>query len=183
MTSQILIETPRLLLKSITPVLIHSLFKEKSKEAIMRYFNIEEAGYAHLKEMHERGMETHRISLFYFLLFDKETQECIGECGFHTWNKTHHKADLFYSLRADTYKQKGFMTEALKEVIAFGFTELQLHRQAALVASWNIASVKLLEHFKFTQEGILREDYIVNDIYEDSVSYSLLKQEWVRSSI
>jgi ribosomal-protein-alanine N-acetyltransferase len=49
--------------------------------------------------MHEKGMETHRISLFYFLLFDKETQMCIGECGFHTWKKTHRRTELFYSLK------------------------------------------------------------------------------------
>jgi ribosomal-protein-alanine N-acetyltransferase len=49
--------------------------------------------------MHEKGMETHRISLLYFLLFDKETQMCIGECGFHTWKKTHRRAELFYSLK------------------------------------------------------------------------------------
>lgn len=181
MKKQIEIETPRLVLKSITPELIHSFFEEKSQEALMLYFNTDLKGYNHLKEMHEKGMETHRISLFYFLLFHKETAQCIGECGFHTWNNTHHRAELFYNLKEDFYKRKGLMTEALKNVLEFGFKELNLHRIEALTASWNLASIKLLENYNFTKEGTMREDYVVNDQNESSECYSLLKHEWSAS--
>ena len=178
MKHEIEIETTRLLLKSITPAFVNYLFKEKTQDEIMLYFNFDIHGYNHLKEMYEKGMETHRISMFYFLLFDKETQKCIGECGFHTWNKTHSRAELFYSLKEDSYKRKGLMTETLNKVIAFGFNKLNLHRIEALTASWNSASIKLLENFKFTKEGIMREDYLVDGKYESSECYSLLKNEW-----
>ncbi len=178
MKHQFEIQTSRLLLKSITPAFINNLFKEKSQDEIISYFNLDMQGYNHLKEMHEKGMETHRISIFYFLLFNIETQKCIGDCGFHSWNKTHSRAELFYNLKEDIYKRKGLMTEALMEIIAFGFTELNLHRIEALAASWNHASLKLLENFKFTKEGIMREDYLVDGKFEDSECYSLLKKEW-----
>ncbi len=178
MIHQIEIETSRLLLKSITPEFIKNLFNEKSQEEIISYFNTDIQGYNHLKEMFEKGMETHRISMFYFLLFDKETQKCIGDCGFHTWNKTHSRAELFYNLKEENYKRKGLMTETLSEVIVFGFTKLNLHRIEGLAASWNIASIKLLENFKFTKEGTMREDYLVDGKYENSECYSLLKNEW-----
>ncbi|MCK6649411.1 MAG: GNAT family N-acetyltransferase, partial [Bacteroidia bacterium] len=55
---------------------------------------------------------------------------------------------------------------------------LKLHRVQALVARENIASIKLLERFKFKKEGVLREDYLVDGKMEDSVCYSLLKHEW-----
>lgn len=75
------------------------------------------------------------------------------------------------------------MTEALKEVLNFGFTTLNLHRIEALVASWNIPSVKLLQHYGFTKEGTMREDYVVNGKHEDSDCYSLLKREWIHDTI
>lgn len=178
MTNQIEISTPRLLLKSVTPGLIHKLFETRTKEEITRFFEIDEDGYHHLKSMHEDGMETHRLSLFYFLLLDKESNKVIGECGFHTWNKTHNRAELFYSLRHDLDKRKGLMTEALLAILGFGFAELALHRVEALVASSNTASVKLLERYGFTKEGTMREDYVVNGKNEDSECYSLLKWEW-----
>jgi len=182
MTTQIELYTPRLILKSITPQIINELFESKDEEEIKLYFNVEEDGYKHLKEMYEKGMETHRFSLFYFLLIDKESDNVIGECGFHTWNKPHRRAELFYSLRNDEFKRKGFMTEALMKIIDFGFKELDLHRIEALVANWNIASIKLLENYSFMKEGTMREDYVVDGRNEDSECYSLLRWEWEKKS-
>jgi ribosomal-protein-alanine N-acetyltransferase len=182
MTNQIEIITPRLLLKSITPAIIHEFFNTKSKEDIISYFDFDEASYEHLKNMHEKGMETHRISLFYFLLIDKESNQTIGECGFHTWNKSHNRTELFYNMRNDNVKQKGYMTEALEAVLAFGYTSLNLHRIEALIAAENEPSLRLLLRYGFTKEGTMREDYVVNGKNEDSDCYSLLKWEWERNS-
>ena len=74
------------------------------------------------------------------------------------------------------------MTEALKATLEFGFTQLNLHRIEALVADWNIPSVKLLQRYGFTKEGIMREDYCVNGKNEDSDCYSLLKWEWEKQN-
>jgi ribosomal-protein-alanine N-acetyltransferase len=172
-----IIETPRLLLKAITPSFIHDIFKSKSKEEIMTYFCLDEAGYLFMLEIHEKGVETHRLSLFYFLVVNKETNELMGDCGYHTWNASHRRAELFYVLRKDEYKQKGFMKEALSFVIDFGFTNLNLHRIQALIDDNN---TPLLQHYQFTKEGIMREDYHVNGKNEDSTCYSLLKHEWVK---
>jgi ribosomal-protein-alanine N-acetyltransferase len=176
------IHTNRLLLKPITPAVIHDLYNTKSKNEIIAFFGFDESGYEHYKNMHEKGMETHRISIFVFLLIDKQTNLPIGECGFHTWNKTHRRTELFYLIRNDEHKQKGLMTEALKAILDFGFTQLDLHRIEALVADWNIPSVKLLQHFCFTKEGTMREDYCVNGKNENSDCYSLLKWEWEKQN-
>lgn len=178
MLNDIPITTGRLILKSITPAVINNLFKTKTKEEIISFFGIDEQGYEHYKSMHEQGMETHRLSLFFFLLIDKQTNLPIGECGFHTWNKSHARAELFYSLKNDSDKQKGLMTETLPLVLDFGFSTLKLHRIEALVASYNIPSVKLLLRHGFVKEGTMREDYIVNGNNEDSDCYSLLQHEW-----
>lgn len=174
----IILNTERLVLKGITPALIHELFRTKTKEEIMQFFNIGEEGYSHYQTMHEKGMETHRLSLFFFLLIDKQTNTPLGDCGFHTWNPTHRRAEVFYAMRNDVTKQKGYMTEALKEVLQYGFTELNLHRIEALVANDNTPSIKLLQRYGFTKEGTMREDYVVNGRNEDSDCYSLLKHEW-----
>ena len=102
----------------------------------------------------------------------------MGECGFHTWNATHRRAEVFYVMRNEASKQKGLMSEALKEVIKYGFTELELHRIQALIAIENEPSLKLLQKNNFTKEGIMREDYLVDGKNEDSHCFSLLKWEW-----
>lgn len=178
MTNQIEITTPRLILKSITPAIIHELFNTKSKEEIKNYFGFDDNGFEHHKEMHEKGMETHRISIFVFLLIDKESGLTIGECGFHTWNALHRRAEVFYNMRDESKKQKGYMTEALEAVLKYGFRELNLHRIEALIYAMNQPSLKLLLRYGFSKEGTMREDYVVDGKNEDSDCYSLLKWEW-----
>ncbi len=178
MTHQIEITTPRLILKSITPALIHELFNTKTKEELKSYFGFDDDGFEHYKTMHEKGMETHRLSLFLFLLIEKASGLPIGECGFHTWAASHNRAEVFYNMRKDDHKQKGYMTEALEAVLKYGFTDLKLHRVEALIAAENEPSLRLLLRYGFSKEGTMREDYVVNGKNEDSDCYSLLKWEW-----
>jgi ribosomal-protein-alanine N-acetyltransferase len=172
------IHTQRLLLKGITPQVIHTIFDSQSENEIKKFFGVDDKEYLRLKEMHEKGMETHRHSLFFFLLVEKDTNQPVGECGFHTWNSIHRRAELYYVLRNDMHKRKGYMTEVVPHVVQYGFEEMGLHRIEALVANWNTPSIKLLQKNQFVYEGIVREDYVVNDKNEDSDCYSLLKQEW-----
>lgn len=178
MVNQVTLSTPRLLLKSITPAIIHEIFNTKSKEEIIDYFGFDEAGYEFHKLMHEKGMETYSVSLFVFLLINKETNEPIGDCGFHTWTAKHQRAEVFYNMRKESFKQKGLMKEALEVVLKYGFTELKLHRIEALIAPVNEPSLKLLLRYGFSKEGTMREDYVVNGKNENSDCYSLLKWEW-----
>jgi ribosomal-protein-alanine N-acetyltransferase len=176
--NQIQIITNRIILKSITPAIINELFETKTKEEIMTYFGADDAIYNHLKAMVEQGMEAYSVTSFYFLLIDKNSQKVIGECGFHTWSIPHQRAELFYSLRNENDKRKCYMSEALKVILNYGYTALELHRVAALTAPSNDASIALLKKFGFTKEGIHRQDYVVNGVNEDSACYSLLKWEW-----
>jgi ribosomal-protein-alanine N-acetyltransferase len=180
--NHIVLETERLLLKSITPAIINELFHTQTRAEIKAYLGLDDAGFEHYKDIHEKGVETHRLSIFVFLLMDKETSLPIGECGFHTWNATHRRAEVFYNMRNEAFKQKGLMREALKEVLQYGFTELQLHRVQALIAAENQASLKLLQRYGFSYEGTMREDYVVEGKNEDSECYSLLKWEWEKRS-
>lgn len=176
--SEVVIETQRLRLRGITPAIIHQVFETHTEEEIVKLFGLDEKGYLHYKDMHEQGMETNRFSLFFFLLIDKETELPIGECGFHTLNRTHKRTELFYFMRNDSYKNKGLMSEALPHVIRYGFETLELNRIEALVASWNEPSIRLLQKNKFVFEGTMRQDYVVDGVPDDSDCYSLLKSEW-----
>ena len=176
--NEVVINTRRLFLKGISPAMIHHIFETKTEDEIKIFFGVDENGYQRFKEMHEKGMEAHRYSLFFFLLVETETAQPIGECGFHTWNSTHKRAELYYLLRNDSHKRKGFMTEALSEVIRYGFENMNLNRIQALIADGNIPSKKLLQRNGFSFEGTMREDYVVDGKSEDSNCYSLLKHKW-----
>ncbi len=172
------LETERLRLKLVTPKQIHELFETRSKPEIMELMGLDEAEFGHWKQRHEKGMETNRISLLFFLLANKSTGKIIGECGFHTWNDSHKRAEIFYAMKNDTDKGKGFMTEALGKVLEFGFSEMELNRVEAFVSAKNEPSVRLLKKFRFTKEGTARGHYRTGDHFEDSDYYALLASEF-----
>ena len=176
--NEIQLETERLRLKMITPNFITQIFKNQTKPEIITLLHLDETGFERYEDMFLNGMETFQLSFLYFFLIEKETDKIIGECGFHTWHKKHRRAELFYSLKKDEYKQKGYMTEAVAEVIKYGFEQMNLHRIQALIADWNYASLKLIDKYGFINEGTMREDYFHDGKQEDSICFSLLASEY-----
>jgi len=175
------IETPRLLLLNNTPEILNYYAINKSQNEIKSIYGFSDEGLALFNRMFHYGTRTFSISFYSFILVNKANHLPIGECGFHTLNLKHKRAELFYHLHHDDDKQKGLMGEALGTVLQFGFDALNLHRVVGMVAPENTPSVKLLHKFGFIKEGTARQDYVVNGISEDSDCYSLLKPEWLNA--
>jgi ribosomal-protein-alanine N-acetyltransferase len=106
----------------------------------------------------------------------KGKSDIIGTIGFNNYTQK-HRANIGYDLQS-LYWGKGYMTEALKAVIDFGFNELDINRIEAEVMQGNIASEKLLEKLNFTKEGVLRHWMFWNEQHYDMTMYSLLKNEY-----
>ena len=71
------------------------------------------------------------------------------------------------------------MQEALQALLAFAFTDLDLHRLEADIDPRNAASKAALVRLGFQEEGLLRERWIVGDEVSDSALYGLLQRDWV----
>jgi ribosomal-protein-alanine N-acetyltransferase len=127
---------------------------------------------------HSKGMTTFNMSFLFFQLIEKESGSPIGWCGYHTWMTFHRRAEIFYTLNDDAHKRKGYMTEALKEVIRYGFEEMDLNRIEAIAATYNEPSLKLIHNSGFVKEGLMREHYNVDGILEDDSLFSLLRSEY-----
>lgn len=164
------IETPHCILEKIDSQIITSIFENEDRYA-ETIFKKDTENY---RKMYESGIDTYKTTLLFFLIIHKETNETIGECGYHTWFPKHNRAEIYYKLNDDNYKRKGYLTEILPFVIKYGFKEMKLHRIEALVATDNIPSLKLLKKNNFIFEGTLREHYFTNGVYENSEIYSLL---------
>ena len=72
----------------------------------------------------------------------------------------------------------GLATTAVRALLDRIFKETPIRRVVAYVHQKNIASCRVLEKLGFTQEGILREHYIVNGLPVNEVVFGLLRSEW-----
>jgi RimJ/RimL family protein N-acetyltransferase len=48
------------------------------------------------------------------------------------------------------------------------------------VLAFNKPSIKLHQKLGFSQEGVLREHYFLNDEYHDVYCFGMLKSEWLK---
>jgi [ribosomal protein S5]-alanine N-acetyltransferase len=87
-------------------------------------------------------------------------------------------AKLGYAVAARHWG-RGIAADAARTLIAYGFSELGLHRITAAVGPDNQRSVRTLLRLGFTLEGRLRDHVFTNGGWRDSALYSLLAPEWL----
>jgi [ribosomal protein S5]-alanine N-acetyltransferase len=173
------LHTDRLTLTLVTPKVLDYIFAQYTDAQLMAFFGyITTESLEKERYRHTNGLATFNKTILYFTLADNTTGKVIGFCGYHTWYTDHNRAEMFYGLHNDAYKQQGIMTEALSTIIPYGFNTMNLHRIEAMTATDNMASINTLLKFGFVKEGVLREHYLVNGVMEDSVMFSLLKREF-----
>jgi ribosomal-protein-alanine N-acetyltransferase len=174
------IETQRMLLRVLTHEQYDEIMSSSTDSEIINFFGfttVEELEAE--KDRYQKGTVTYNRQFLKFHFVEKQSGEIIGSCDFHTWAPQHARAELGYSMNSDAYKNKGYMKEALGPIIRYGFEKMKLHRIEALTGPDNIPSIRLIEHFGFTKEAVLREHYFVDGKHEDTVAYSLLKSEFI----
>ncbi len=107
----------------------------------------------------------------------KESNEFIGTCSYEQIDNRNHSGEIGYDLLKE-YWGLGFMTEALRAIINYGFERFKLNRIEAHTASDNTASRNLLRRLGFSEEGTFRESSFYRGEFKDDSYYSLLRREW-----
>lgn len=80
--------------------------------------------------------------------------------------------------RLDEAEQgKGYMTEAVREMVAYAFQKLGLHRIEANIMPRNTASLKVTEKLGFYHEGLAKRYLRINGKWEDHIHMVLLNEE------
>lgn len=104
----------------------------------------------------------------------KQDRKLIGSCGFASWERPHSRAEIGYTLSRQYWGQ-GYMTEAVKAVIAFGFHVMMLNRIQATCMVDNLASARVMQKVGMQYEGTLREYGFFKDRYCDLKLYAIIK--------
>lgn len=101
----------------------------------------------------------------------------IGNISIWRLIKEHYRGELGYVMHT-AFHGKGYMSEALREVLNYGFGTLELHSLEASVSPENLPSIRLLERNGFTREAFFRENYFAHGRFYDTAVYSMLAKEW-----
>lgn len=173
------LDTPRLLLRQITPEVLHQLHTQYGDEEIKQFLHLTtDEQLAQQRHKFNNGLTMHDVSFRHFQMIERNTGHFLGKCDFHTWRMSIARAEIGYAIANDASKGRGYMKEALTTIIGHGFDAMGLRRIEVFTAPQNIPSNRLLKSLGFIPEGILREHYFKNGHAEDSTCYSLLSHEY-----
>ena len=99
-----------------------------------------------------------------------------GGIGIHPLADVESKnAEMGYWL-AETYWGHGIITNAIKQMIDYGFSNFNINRIFARPFGTNVASQKVLQKAGFKLEATLEKTFFKNGEYLDELVYAVRKQ-------
>jgi len=172
------LQTDRLELVEIKKCHLRDILDLFGNENVTRFYNIlpfknEENAQKFIELYHIRFKDGLGIRWGISL---KGEKNIIGTIGFNTFTKN-HRANIGYDLKPE-YWNHGYMSEALNEVLDFGFNQLEINRIEAEVMQGNEGSERVLHKLNFRKEGILRQWMLWDEKYYDMSMFALLRVEY-----
>jgi len=123
-----------------------------------------------------------RENSFAFMIRTLADDRVIGFIGLGRPQWTHGDAWLGIGLGDREYWGKGCGTDAMRVMLRFAFTELNLHRVSLGVFEYNPRAVRSYEKAGFVLEGRTRQDVRRDGRYWDSLWMGILREEWERQN-
>ena len=113
-----------------------------------------------------------------FAIALRDSGKVIGTIGFMWVQHENRSAEVGYSL-SRAYWNRGYMSEALRAVLDFGFTQLNLNRIEAQHECDNPASGHVMKNAGMRHEGTLRERIYNKGRYADVELYAIVRRDFV----
>lgn len=131
-----------------------------------------------VNELLEKYISSYKNDNYYrWAIVDKADGRCIGQIAYYLVDTKNHFAEIEYCV-ATEYQNRGYMTEAVKAVVKFGFEEMELHRIQISAKEINTPSKRVIEKCGFIYEGTFRDFFYYDNSYIDRIYFSLLKSDY-----
>jgi len=173
------LETERLILKNIDSDDREFIYHQFSDDEVNRYLfdaeplsSLEDADDLIAFYQEEEPRSHHR-----WVITRKSDGMKIGTCGLHCWDQEKSKVEIGYDLKKDD-QGKGYIVEALSEMIEFIKREMKVQRINACIYVGNQRSIQLVQKFGFEFSGTMNELFRGNR-YEHHI-YSLEVEQSAR---
>ncbi len=113
-----------------------------------------------------------------FAICDRENDRHMGNARLSNIDWVHRMALYGRMIGRAEYRGKGYGSDALIQLLRFGFHHLGLNRiwRAAVVA--NEISLGSNDKVGMTREGVLRQFFYIGGQYRDGVALSMLRQDF-----
>ena len=106
----------------------------------------------------------------------------IGSCGYHSIDWRNRSGEVGILIGARDYWGKGYGTDAMQTLVAWGFYTLNLNRVHLRVFEDNPRAIRCYEKVGFQVEGRLRQANFHSGAYRDELIMGVLREDWERAA-
>ncbi len=104
--------------------------------------------------------------------FSKEDGQYVGLFTIKEIDPKNSRGELGYSIVKDLWG-KGYGTEGSREVLKFGFEQVDFHSIFAMILPYNEPSQRIVKRLGFEQEARLKQIHYYEDAYYDVLQFSM----------
>lgn len=178
--NDIIIETPRLIIKAIQPESAATIYKYKSDPRVNKYQGWEAVSFESVFKFINDNLDTEfnlADNWKQFGIYSKKDDTLFGDIGLHFLNPQNGIVEIGFTLG---YENQGFGYggEAVKSVIYFLFTILKKHRIIASVDPQNTRSISLLKRAGLNQEAYFKKSLFIKGNWVDDIIFALLNEDY-----
>ncbi len=109
------------------------------------------------------------------IIEEKTNNQPAGIIDLFDFNPQHKRAGIGILIHKK-YQEKGFASEALKLLINYCFTHLQLHQLFANITSDNTKSIALFKKHNFVKVGVKKDWIFSNSTFKDEILYQIINE-------
>ncbi|MBF0361150.1 MAG: GNAT family N-acetyltransferase [Oligoflexia bacterium] len=176
-----IIETKRLIIRKYQQKRHEEIFniiesERKRLEEFLPWTDLIKAPEDELKFIRQSFALWKKGTTFNLMLISKDTNEFVGGIGIFNIKMKSESCEIGYWL-AKEYEGKGLISEAVMALENYLF-EIGFYRIEIRCSKHNSRSCNIPKKLGYTQDGILRKDYIENDgVRSDTVIFSKIKDD------
>lgn len=116
--------------------------------------------------------------VFQFIIHDNENSKDIGSVYIRNIDLQNKKAEFGIFIGDDSSRGKGFGFLATQKILEFSFRKIKLNKIYLRVISKNNKAISSYKKSGFVQEGLFREDVIINHKKINLIFMAVLKKNW-----
>lgn len=117
-----------------------------------------------------------------FAIHPREGDGPVGIISLMNISEANSSADLSIIIGPSEDRGRGFGTDAMREILGYGFEERGLHRVGLSVFEFNRPAIETYSRLGFREEGRLRGALQRDGEHHDAILMSVLEPEWREKS-
>jgi len=163
-------------LRALEPEDLEFLFRTENNEAFweISHTTTPFSKYILKQYLENAHMDIYEAKQLRLIIEENQTKESVGMIDLFDFNPQHHRAGIGVLVH-ESYRKKGFASEALGLLIDYCFRHLNVHQLYANITSDNEKSLALFKKYYFVQAGIKKDWIFHQGNYKDEILVQLIK--------